>query len=510
MRRFAMVVGLLCTTGCSTLSRGLGAVRDPETGEYETPKQETVYLVPVEDAMMMTRRILEEQRYDVLEKEGGLEMFTSAHEPGKNSRGSRTLERYYIKGERVGPRQAVVRVFRLRYDESQNVLEIPPQAMGARDAALFMDEEAHPFDANLVYKTAPTSRGTRIMADAGAFKEAPGIEGFQLVRGNRDVGIEHSLLERLEMVPSLEFVGGNTSIPAGAVVLQDWAPPGEGAQGPAPECGTPVEGAAPLLAQGQTVLLADPLGTRELPSAALRMLCEAASKGLPVTLALSLPSAEQPLLDKYIASAGTSEDAQELLRGSSFWRRVHQDGRSSRAMLWLVEQARRLRASGRAVSVLAFDTDKGQGNEREAQMARRLLDYRGQNAEAFLLVLTGGAHARTTNAGRGGGFEPLGMRLAQALTSVTALDVGFQRGTQYSCRYNVWDAVECNIFAISPTPEARQGSKVSEGVQMFSQRLEEGFHGRLFVGALSASPPALHANASAAASGAAPRPAPAR
>ncbi|NMO14683.1 hypothetical protein HPC49_19980 [Pyxidicoccus fallax] len=494
MRRYAMWFGLLCMTGCSTVSRGLGAERDPETGEYETPKQETVYLVPVEDAMMMTRRILEEERYDVLEKEGGLEMFTSAREPGKNTLGSRSFERYYIQGERVGPRQSLVRVFRLRYDESNRVLEIPPQVMTGREKDLYLDEDAHPFDANQVYKSAPNMQGLRQMAkDAAAFQDAPGIEGFQLVRGNRDVGIERTLLKRLEMVPSLELVGGNTSIAAGSVILEGWVETGEGEQAPAPECGSAVEGAASLMAQGQTLLLADPLGTRELPSAALRMLCEASAKGLPVTLAVSLPISEQKLLDAYLASGGTSHDAQELLRGSSFWRRVHQDGRSSRAMLWLVEQARRLRASGRSVSLVAFDAEKATGNEREAQMAQRLLDYRSQNPDAFLLVLAGGAHVRTTNAGRGGDFEPLGMRLAKTLPSVKALDVGFTRGTQFSCRYNVWDAVECNVFAISPTKQARQASTVSPGVQLFAQPLEEGFHGRLYVGPLSASPPALMA-----------------
>ncbi|WP_164008432.1 hypothetical protein [Pyxidicoccus trucidator] len=502
MRRYGMLLGLglVCSTGCSTLSRGLGAVPNEETGEYETPKTETVYLVPVEDAMMMTRRILEEQRYDVLEKEGGLEMFTSAHEPGKSTLGSRTLERYYIKGERVGPRQSLVRVFRLRYDESTRVLEIPPMAMGGRDAALSIDDNSHPFDANQVYKSAPDLQGNRIMGDAGAFKDAPALEGFQLVRGNRDVGIEHTLLERLEMVPSLELVGGNTSVAARSVSLSGWAEPSETAPLLEAECGAPVDGVAPLLAQGQTLLLADPLGTRELPSAALRILCEAASKGLPVTLALSLPVTEQPLLDTYLASEGFSHDAQELLRGSSFWRRVHQDGRSSGAMLWLVEQARRLRASGKAVSLVAFDAEKGGGNEREAQMAKHLLAHRSKAPDAFMLVLAGGTHVRTANVGWDGDFEPLGMRLAKALPSVKALDVGFTRGSQFSCRYNVWDAVECDVFAISPTKQARQASTVAAGVQLFPEVMKDGFHGRLYVGALTASPPALQAHPAAVSS----------
>ncbi|HZI10872.1 MAG TPA: hypothetical protein VE153_10830, partial [Myxococcus sp.] len=329
MRLFAMWVGLMCV-GCASLTRPLGAVPDPETGEYGPPEKETVYLVPIEEAMMVTRYILDEQRYDVLEKEGGLEMFTSAHEPGKSPHGSRILERYYIKGQRLGPRQSLVRVFRLTYNEGEKQVEVSTFGNNERQRNAYVGETEHPFDVGKVFKTAPDMQGNRLHDMGDPFPEAPGTEGFQLVRGNRDLGIERELLKRLEMVPALELVGGTAAIPAGAVKLEGWAQTAEAAKAAQAECGTPVEGAAPLFAAGHTLLLADPLGTRELPSAALRLVCEASTKGVPVTLALSLPGAEQPLLNTYLASAGTDADALELLRGSSFWRRVYQDGRSSR------------------------------------------------------------------------------------------------------------------------------------------------------------------------------------
>jgi hypothetical protein len=507
MRLFAMWVGLMCV-GCASLTRPLGAVPDPETGEYGPPEKETVYLVPVEEAMLVTRYILDEQRYDVLEKEGGLEMFTSAHEPGKNPHGSRILERYYVKGERLGPRQSLVRVFRLTYNEGQNSVEVSTFGNAQRQMDVHVAENEHPFDAHRVYKTAPDMQGNRLHDMGNPFPDAPGTEGFQLVRGNRDLGIERELLKRLEMVPALELVGGTAAIPAGAVKLEGWAETADAAKAAQAECGIPVEGAGPLFAAGHTLLLADPLGTRELPSAALRMVCEAAMKGVPVTLALSLPGSEQPLLDTYLASAGTAGDALELLRGSSFWRRVDQDGRSSRAMLWLVEQVRRLRASGKDVSLRAFDADKEAGNAREAKMAERLMEYRGKHPGAWLLVLAGASHVRTSTEGRADDVEPFGARLVRSQPFVKALDVGFSRGTQFACRYSVWDDVECNVFAISPTLEARQASTVMPGVRLFPQASKEGFHGRLYVGALSASPPALQAAADASVSKATPRSAP--
>ncbi len=491
-------LGLLCT-GCATLSRGLGATADEDTGEYETPEEERVYVVPAEDAMMVARRILEEERYDVMEKEGGLELFSSAHEPGKNNVGLRTIERYYVQGERLGPRQTVVRVFRLSYHEMETQLEIPPQAAGKRDGDFMAAQDAHPFDA-----TRDAYAGPRGAALQDPFKNAPGMERFRMARGVRDLGIEQKLLERLEMVPALELVGSNAPVPIQSVLLEGGQAPEASAELLAPECDQPVEGAGPLMAPGHTLLLADPLGTRELPMAALHMLCEATSRGLPVTLALSLPASEQPLLDTYLASGGQQQDAQTLVGESAFWRRTYQDGRSSRAMLWLVEQARRLRASGKDVALAAIDVDKAQGNAREAQMAEHLLAYQQGRPQAWTLVLAGGTHVRTAGVSWDKDYMPLGARLAQALPSVRALDVGFMRGTHFACRFNVWDAVECDVFSISPTKEARQKKDVASGVQLFPQPLAEGFHGRLYVGALSASPPALQRRATSAA----PRPAP--
>ncbi|PTL80173.1 hypothetical protein [Vitiosangium sp. GDMCC 1.1324] len=54
---------------------------------------------------------------------------------------------------------------------------------------------------------------------------------------------------------------------------------------------------------------------------------------------------EQSRLDTYLASRGTPADQDTLLDGD-FWRRPYQDGRSSRAMLELVDQVRALRALG--------------------------------------------------------------------------------------------------------------------------------------------------------------------
>ncbi|RKH91515.1 hypothetical protein D7Y21_02535 [Corallococcus sp. AB045] len=459
MRRLGLMLGLLGCVGCATATRGIFTRYNPETGKYEAPTHELVYQVPIEDAMMTARYVLEKNRHSVMEKEGGLEMFTSFIPDVIPP------ERYYIQGERLGPRQALVRVFRLRYTQEG------------------------------VYATEEPGKPSAQVPQLEAFSNVPGLEGYRPAHGYRDMAIEQKLLELLEMAPALELVGGNPPVPLDSVVMGS---PGEKAVTPAtsaaPACGVPVEDASSLFSAGGVLLLADPLGTQEVPSAALRMVCEATARELPVTLALSIPAAEQPLLERYLSSDGDSAAVQQLLSESAFWRRVYQDGRSSRAMLWLVEQARRLRVSGKDVAVVAIDADKAHGNEREAQMAQHLLNALSKRPQAWTLVLTGSVHARTQEVSWDGDFKPMGARVANALPSVRVLDVGFQRGTQFACRYNVWIAgVECNVFGISPALEAWQSSKQAAGLKLFTSQQPDGFHGRLYLGSLTASPPALMA-----------------
>ncbi|MCP3097825.1 hypothetical protein LZ198_02935 [Myxococcus sp. K15C18031901] len=458
MRRLGMTLGLLGCVGCASVTQGLYTRYNPETGQYEAPTHELVYQVPVEDALMTVRYLLGKSRLDVMEKEGGLEMYSSFIPDVAPP------ERYYIKGERLGPRQALVRVFRVRY------------VHGGTSSA-----------------ETPEWANTPLFNVADAFLNVPGLESYRPAFGYRDMDVEQKLLERLEMAPSLELVGGNPPVPMRSVVMDGQREEG-GAPALAPACGAPLEGASSLLAAGGVVLVADPLGTQEVPSAALRMVCEAASQRLPVTLGLSIPASEQPLLERYLASDGGAMAVQELLSESAFWRRAYQDGRSSGAMLWLVEQVRRLRVSGGDVAVAAIDSDKAHGNEREEQMAQHLLKARAERPQAWTLVLTGSVHARTTEVGWDGDLEPMGARVARALSAVRVLDVGFQRGTQFACRYSVWEEeVECNVFGISPTLDARQSSKQAAGLVLFTSPRPDGFHGRLYLGALTASLPPLQA-----------------
>ncbi|RJS23317.1 hypothetical protein DRW03_13565 [Corallococcus sp. H22C18031201] len=463
MRRSVLMLGLLGCVGCASATRGLSTRLNPETGLYETPTHEVIYSVPVEDALLTVRYILEKNHYSVMEKEGGLEMFSSFIPEVVPP------ERYFIQGERLGARQSLVRVFRIRYT-----------MLGG-------------------YGAQASDSGMQQVSIPAAFSNIPGLEGYSPAHGYRDLVIEQKLLERLEMAPSLEVVAGNPPFAVRSVMMESG---GEEQKTGAltPECGAPLEGASSLFSAGGVLLMADPLGTQEVPSAVLRMVCEASAQNLPVTLALSIPASEQPILERYLASNGDAAAVQELLSWSAFWRRTYQDGRSSRAMLWLVEQARRLRASGKDIALAAIDTEAAKGNAREELLAQHLLDAQSKRPQSWTLALTGSVHARTTEVNWNGDLETMGARVAKALPSVQVLDVGFQRGTQFTCRYNDWtEEVECNVFGLSPALESRQSSHQAFGLKLFTPKEAHGFDGRLYLGALTASPPALQAPSQASA-----------
>ena len=258
------------------------------------------------------------------------------------------------------------------------------------------------------------------------------------------------------------------------------------------ECGEPVRGLEALVGRGATVLVGEPLGTREVPSAVGNMACQLGEGGQHVVLGLSLPSEEQPALERYLASAGERAD-QDALLAEPFWRQVPRDGRSSRALLVLLERVRRWRAAGRKLDVVAYDARDLTGNAREEAVAHRLLQQRRAAPDATLLVLGGNYHVRTDGSTLpwSSSFKPFGYRLVQAGVAVKSLDTAFQRGSRWTCGVNRHNEAECRIYATAPTEQSYSPPGSAPSVTLFPSVSGEGFHGLLHVGVLSASLPAL-------------------
>ncbi|HYO67627.1 MAG TPA: hypothetical protein VEU33_16245, partial [Archangium sp.] len=295
------------------------------------------------------------------------------------------------------------------------------------------------------------------------------------LQGARDFGLEWRL--RDSIAPELEARKQGLEGRSLAATKQE---PGSGTL----ECGMSVIGLSGRTPKGQVMLLGELHGTREVPRFVALSTCQAASRGIPVTVGLEMPVENQERVRRFIASAGTEHD-RALLMESPFWRSPYPDGRSSQAVAQLLEQLRWLRAQGLDVEVFVFDHPELQGEAREAAMARSVQSQVEAGPERFFLISTGNIHPRT----RPGvpwdlGYRPMGYMLARSLPSLVSLDVAYDSGTAWIC--SVGDTLECGERT---TKGQDNGNRYF--VSFFDQPSEAGFHGVFYVGAVSASPPAV-------------------
>lgn len=250
--------------------------------------------------------------------------------------------------------------------------------------------------------------------------------------------------------------------------------------GTAEEC-RPIAGLDPLIRPGAVLLLGEIHGTAESPAFVGDAACAAARSGHPVVVALEQPVAGQEELDSFFDSDGGEAARRDLLAGF-FWQSSYQDGRASRAMLELIERARRLGRSGASVRVTLFDVGStGGGQARDRGMATRLAELAAEEEESVILVLTGNLHSRTRQ-GRPGNadYEPMGHLLARQLAPgrVVALMQANGSGTAWVC------APECGITGLG----GRRGERPWE-VEI-GDSPPPGHDGWYRIGAITASPPA--------------------
>ena len=119
-------------------------------------------------------------------------------------------------------------------------------------------------------------------------------------------------------------------------------------------------------------------------------------KGQPVIVALEYPQTEAGMLTDYFNSDGR-ESAKKQLMDSPFWSRAFQDGRSSEAILALIDSLRILHQSGKEIHIAVFDLNAAQiaaGQDRDLGMSTNLRAIVHANPSAKVLALMGNFHAR--------------------------------------------------------------------------------------------------------------------
>jgi len=200
-----------------------------------------------------------------------------------------------------------------------------------------------------------------------------------------------------------------------------------------------------------------------------------------VHLGLEIPRGEQPRIDSFLASAGDPRAYQTLLEGE-FWGRPLQDGKSSRAMVDLLDSIRRLKGSGARINVFLFDLSTP-AQDRDAQMAKNILAARTQAPNDLFLILTGNVHAmkkmmniKTTQ------LVPMAFHLAGSGARVTSLVSVYPPGTAWVCKGAGTEA--CGSHPVSG--KARGDARFIE----LTRDDERGYDGIFYVPSLTASPPA--------------------
>lgn len=160
----------------------------------------------------------------------------------------------------------------------------------------------------------------------------------------------------------------------------------------APAC-APLPGADLLWAEDATrfVLFGEIHGTGETAGVVADAAC-LASRARPVIVALELDVGRQAAVDAFMKSSGDQVALARLGFGGE-WTGLS-DGRTSEAMLALLQRLRTLRQAGAAISVALIDVGPADfGPDRDAFMAERMALLADSQPAALIVGLTGNFHA---------------------------------------------------------------------------------------------------------------------
>lgn len=148
--------------------------------------------------------------------------------------------------------------------------------------------------------------------------------------------------------------------------------------------------------QPRVLLIGETHGTAQAPAFAAKLVCGLLAKGRPVVLALERDEREQSAMDRFLDSDGSPDEVNALLAQRE-WQSPLQDGRSSGAMLQLIDQARQWRGAGQPIELLMLrkrerpDASNPQAQLDEA-MADAVIDALSGRPRHVVVALAGTFH----------------------------------------------------------------------------------------------------------------------
>lgn len=248
---------------------------------------------------------------------------------------------------------------------------------------------------------------------------------------------------------------------------------------PQPVCAPPPGTDALLNLDKRIIVVGENHGTAEAPAAFAQMVCAASQRG-PVTVALELPESMQPQIDQFLA-ASDDATAFSALAGTPFLDPKMNDGRTSQAMLMMLNSVRALKAAGRDVALHAFQPSLPRPRELiqawyEMDMGHLMAQAVYARPEAKVLALVGNLHAMKTAHPR---FADVGLPAAGHLPTddTVTLNIVQQGGTAWNCQ------AECRVHDTREVYDADVRGVVLEPYA------EGAYDGVLALGPSTASPP---------------------
>lgn len=281
-----------------------------------------------------------------------------------------------------------------------------------------------------------------------------------------------------------------------------------------------IDGVENLLSDGgpEVIIVGEMHGMAEPPAFVKALTCHSLSRGHKTALALEM-SDSNGILEKYLTSDGGDIATKSLFEGG-MWKSEFTDGRSSEAMLELVDYAREVSQTNN-LSVIKFKADdlnfnlflsknpdtgeddfdqNGYSAAYEKAMAVNILSGATKTGADKTIVLVGNVHARRSNVTFGELDYPAMAANMPKPRSITLNTVSIG-GTSWNCRGG--KPSDCKV---NKTNESiSRDSKIAKtgnytillgegrGVIPYvndSYYKPEWFDGVIFVGAATASPPA--------------------
>ena len=244
-----------------------------------------------------------------------------------------------------------------------------------------------------------------------------------------------------------------------------------------------------LLEPGSVVLFGEEHGTQESPQVFGEAVCSVADSRQAVRVGLEIEPKNQAIFDAFLASPGAPPDVSALM-AAPFWSREMEDGKSSQAMVALLERMRQLRAQGLPIDVFLFDLGPGQAIvERDRGMAENIESQVRAHPEAVTLALTGDLHAfKAPGSPWDPNYRAMGWHLVQDGVRVQSLGPSYPAGTAWVCGGQPGTAPVCESRPMRAGPVLPSGRRT--GIELLPEPSKQGYDGLYAIASMTASLPA--------------------